>query len=447
MTKLKVWKDFLKDKLEKIKKVEYEIQNDFITTDFQVINDTSLGGYVVRDGPYQYGTDAQGKPIVKYKKWDNLKEAYGSLNKVIGYGSRYNDSHYEADDRMIGYWDTFKLIPKGTKGPTEPYVDEKYNRVWSKLNTHKDILELSDLDLEDLKKLPVSSSYQDLGEGDQQIVGKVFHIATSLNKTEQDRCSSMDGTPCNVSPIGDTIHDQNIKGDNKPTHDFDNNNGVLSADLSQPPTNKKKNDAKDMPKEKKKEPEVEQDTIKEPTEDIEPTEDAMKTTDKGAAPSYEKEDKKPLLEENADETAPNQPTKKKDTIEVPIETMEDLLKRMDDLESKAKENEPMLTKIAEDNKAKDAKDFEDLQESLQKEPYNVPKDTIEGKDLAWLKDKKDFLDSLPMIQDFIREQPLTHEDVNKHLFDFESPQNDPLAEVFSRAQQDFKRANDFGDGD
>ena len=411
-------------------KKDMNITNDFIRTDFQVINDSALGGYVVRDGPYQYGIKENGEPIIRYKKWDNLQEAYGSLSTVMGYGSRYNDSHYEADDRMIGYWDNFKLIPKGEKGPTPPYIDNEHNRVWAKLNTIQDIDKLSDLELENLKNLPVSASYEDLGDDQTQVVGKVYHIATSLNKTEQDRCSTMGGSSCNISPLGDlTNHDQNLKGAIS-THDFDdNNNGVLRAANKEPPTNKKINDAI-MGKDKKKKPE---DTIEE---------DAMKTNDEGEAPPYEKEKKEPLLEEE-DEQNPKQAKKKKDTVEIPIETYEDLIKRMEDMETNAKKNEPLLSKIAKETESKDAKDFEDLQEVLQKEPYEVSKEKIEGKDLAWLRDKKDFLDSLPMIKDFYENEPITHEDVNKHLFDFEPIQDDPVGEIFNKTQMRTKRTLDF----
>ena len=422
----------------KLKKKDFEIVSDFITTDFHVINDSTLGGYVVRDGGFEYGKDDHGNPIVRYKDGENLKDVYGNLNYAIAYGSRYQDSHYEADNRMIGYWDKFKYIPKGTPGiyhtEEKPDIDENYNRVWARLNTSKDITELSDLSPENLINLPASASYEDLGKGNKQIVGQVYHIAVSLNKNEQDRCSTLQGTPCNVSLIQD--HSL-IEAESAADNDITINNGVLRADFSQPPTNKKKDDANMGKNKKEEEPKIEEDTV-EPTEE----EKDMKTTDEGEAPPYEKEEKEPLLEEE-NESKP----KKKDLVEIPIKTFEDLQQRIVQLEESAKRSEDLLSKYKEENEVKEAKDFEELAAVLEKEPYSVPKETIEGKDLAWLKDKKDFLDSLPMIQDFFKEKALTHEDVNKYLFDFEPQSQDPMDLVFNDAQQKGKIALDFIKGE
>lgn len=177
------------------------IENDFVP--FTRVNDSMLGGYITRDGPFLYEKE------VKYKEWKNIKDIYGNTTHMIAYGSKTADSHTERNDRMIGYFDNFVLVPKGEKGPYPDkdgnYIDNRFNRVATQLHTNKDAVDLSDLDKEDLIHLPVSASYDDIGKGNLQHISKLRHGAVSLNKNEMDRCSTLNGSSCNMSLISDFI--------------------------------------------------------------------------------------------------------------------------------------------------------------------------------------------------------------------------------------------------
>jgi hypothetical protein len=445
MTKLKVWKDFLKKKYKELKKVEHEIVNDFIVSDFQVINDTTLGGYVVRDGPYQYGVNEYGEPIVKYKDWNNLKEAYGNLGKVVGYGSKYQDSHYEADNRMTGYWDSFTLVPKGTKGPTKPYVDEKYNRVWAKQHTNKDITELSDLDLKDLKNLPVSSSYDDLGDDEIQRVGKIHHIATSLNKNEQDRCSTMDGSSCNVS-VMDTVHDHSLIEVESAT-DSDINKGVLRADFSQPPKKKNKKekamgkDKKDKDAKEEDDEEIEEDTVE---TDVADGENKIMTGGEKKYPKGKVDGDDPQVEEKI-KGSPYQENQKigaksKDMIE--LDVVKDMI-----AEAVKQATEDAMKPFKE---AKDAKKANDFRETLVKEPYGFSEDYLKDKSLTKLKEIKEDFEQSKAYKDFVEKaEDFGISDVNKSLFDEGVQHKNTMVDFIGKSQDQYwawadpKKRSDF----
>ncbi|MFW9872571.1 MAG: hypothetical protein ACFFG0_05660 [Candidatus Thorarchaeota archaeon] len=388
------------------KKKDFQVVNDFVTTDFQVINDSTLGGYIVRDGDYEYHAP-DGSITIKYKDWDNIQEAYGAINHAIAFGSRNPDSHTERDDKMIGYFDDFKFIPKGTKGPTKPYVDEKYNRVWARINTNKHITELSDLQLDDLRNLPVSASYDDYGYGDKQIIGKIHHIAVSLNKNERDRCSTAGGTPCNVSLSQD--HDHNLK-EATTIADNDIKQGVLRADFSQPPTNKTKKMSTMENEKNKDQPKQEKDMSS--TEEIE--EEAEEEV-------YDKE-------------------KKKDTafdMEAITQMVEDKIKASIKVEPQVDMSEfkAIVDYLKSEKEAIETKKVQDLKEILIKPPYNYKEDSIKEMSLQELEHAKKLRE---MQSDF---QPISGgaTEINKEIFmklsDFTPNMGyDPWAKV----RQDFE---------
>lgn len=383
------------------KKKDFQVVNDFVTTDFQVINDSTLGGYIVRDGPFDYNG------IVKYKDWKNLKEAYGSLQKVIAFGSREQDSHTEQDDRMIGYFDDFKFIEKGQTGIYgENDVDENYNRIWGRLHTSKDIEDLSDLELDDLRNLPVSASYDDYGYGDKQIIGKIHHIAVSLNKNERDRCSTAGGTPCNVSLSQD--HDHNLK-EATTIADNDIKQGVLRADFSQPPTNKTKKMSTMENEKNKDQPEQEKD---------------MSSTEK-----TEEEDEEVYDKEKKKDTAFDMDTINK-IVEEKIKASIKAEPQVDMSEFKA-----IVDYLKSEKEAIETKKVQDLKEILIKPPYNYKEDSIKEMSLQELEHAKKLRE---MQSDF---QPISGgaTEINKEIFmklsDFTPNMGyDPWAKV----RQDFE---------
>ena len=496
MTKLKVWKDFLEKQLKKLKKVEdYDpkdveiskridkpdkedeeehkkekpkkkkshsfrkaiikeitkdmIVNDFITTDFQVINDSTLGGYVVRDGAFPYRDPNTGEKVVKYKDWDNLKEAYGNIDKAIAYGSKYQDSHYESDSRMLGYWDNFKFVERGMPGiyaqegvPShDPNynkrmdIDEKHNRVWSRLNTNKDITELSDLKPEDLRNLPVSASYDDLGVGNKQKVGKIHHIAVSLNKNEQDRCSQM-GTACNVS-IMDTTHDHSLIEVESATDSDTNNKGVLRADFSQPPKKKNKKEKAKMGKKKKdkdaeedEEEVVEEDTIE---EDVADGENKIMTGGEKKYPKGKVEGDDPEVEEKIKGSPYGSPkgqkigAKGKDLIE--IDAVKDMI--AEGIKEGIKEAMKPYKEQA------DAKESADFREILVKEPYGYSEDYLKDKSLTKLTDIKEDFEQSKAYKDFVEKADDFGgiSDVNKSLFEEGVQHKNVMADFIGSAQK------------
>jgi hypothetical protein len=185
---------------------ETEKDHTYIETDFMPftrVNDLTFGGYFTRDGEFLYGN------TIKYKDWDNIQDVYGNVDHLIAYGSKKPDSHIEGEERFIGYFDTFELVPKGEKGPYPDkdgkYIDERFNRVAVKFHPNKDLKDLTDLQGDQVVQLPVSASYDDIGKGTIQHISKLHHGAVSLNKNELDRCSTLGGSACNLSLIQDFI--------------------------------------------------------------------------------------------------------------------------------------------------------------------------------------------------------------------------------------------------
>jgi hypothetical protein len=145
----------------------------FLRSDF-MIDDSVLTGVITRAGPFQYGDQ------VKIKDWNNLLNVFGQVTHFPAF-----DAHDE--HRLVGFTHSFEL-----DGETE--------LVHGKAHTFEDIAELSDLTTP--TNLPVSIRFYDQGartDGVQDITD-VLHLAISFNKTDQDRCSSLGGHACTLSP-------------------------------------------------------------------------------------------------------------------------------------------------------------------------------------------------------------------------------------------------------
>ena len=166
----------------------------------------------------------------------------------------------------------------------------------------------------------------------------------------------------------------------------------------------------------------------------------MKTTKEGAAPEYESEERKKLLEEDENESNPKKKTDM--ALAEVISSNNDLRAENEALKTQIKDMLPIVNRMKQEYETKDVQDFNELKEVLVKEPYSVPEKTLEGKELTWLRDQKDFLDGLPMVQDFISKQPISHEDVPR-MMDFEAKIEDPIDAIFNGAQTDFQKKHDF----
>ncbi|GAH12109.1 unnamed protein product, partial [marine sediment metagenome] len=249
--------------------------------------------------------------------------------------------------------------------------------------------ELSDLKSEDLKNLPVSASYDDVGVGNIQKVGKIHHIAVSLNKNEQDRCSQM-GTACNVS-IMDTIHDHSLIEVESATDSDINNKGVLRADFSQPPKKKNKKEKAMGKKKKNKDAEEEDDEeVKEEDtieEDVADGENKIMTGGESKYPKGKVDGDDPEVEEKIKGSPYGSPkgqkigAKSKDLIE--IDSVKDMI--AEGIKEGIKEA------MKPYKEAEDAKLASDFREVLIKDPYGYSEDYLKDKSFSKLKEiKEDF---------------------------------------------------------
>lgn len=252
-----------------------------------------------------------------------------------------------------------------------------------------------------------------------------------MSETNQDDQKNLD-FPYEAYDMDGKLVLKHIKTGKVIEMDFDTNQNL-------PKNNQKKNIKNKIEKDTKMENEEKPEEKQE--DDMEEKEEDMKTTKEGQAPEYESEERKKLLEEDENEMNPK---KKKDmALAEVISSNNDLRAENEALKEKINDMLPFINRMRDEYKVKDTKDFEDLKQILLKEPYKVPEAKMEGKDLAWLREQKDFLDSLDFVQDFINKQPVSHEDVSKYM-DFNTKiEDDPIEAIFSTAQNDFKTKHDF----
>ena len=228
--------------------------------------------------------------------------------------------------------------------------------------------------------------------------------------------------------------------------DFEEKNKNLTKNGKKNIKNKIKSDAIMSEEEEKKEPK---------TEDL--TEDAkteirdgqkVKTEAEGDDDEVEEKIKGDPYQDGDKEKGEKFEKNKKDKKDMMYEKIiEDLSKRLDQLETDAKTNEGLLSKVAKGQEAKDITDLNNLKELLQVKPYEVPLETMKDMNLEDLAKQKLFLDNLPHVKDFYEsdefDEHLTHEDVNKYAFDMNETKDDFRADILGTAQGKF--ASDFGD--
>jgi len=149
--------------------------------------DFVMTGLLTRSGKFDYRAEGEG---IKIKTPENLKYIAEHTEHVPAFGKRTSGAHQEEDLSLIGYAHEFHYIPPGQ-------VDE-YAHIAGVVETFYDIKELSSLD--DPRDLPVSFGFDDSGNGEIQEISRLHHLAVSLDKLERDRCSTMGGTSCTISP-------------------------------------------------------------------------------------------------------------------------------------------------------------------------------------------------------------------------------------------------------
>jgi len=245
----------------------------------------------------------------------------------------------------------------------------------------------------------------------------------------------MDGTSCNISPIGDT-HDHGLIIEESASNDLDDNKqGVLRADFSQPPTKKTKK-GKKMKNKKAKvddvdedEEEIEEDMIE---EDVADGENKIM---KGGEKKYPKgvvDGDDPEVEEKIKGSPYGTPSAQKigakDMIE--INAVKDMIAEAT--------KEALADAMKPYKEAEDAKEAHDLREILIKEPYNFKEDYLKDKSLMRLKEIKEDFEQTKAYKDFVENaEDLGIGDVNKSLFDEGAPQKSMMADFIESSQKKY----------
>jgi len=221
-------------------------------------------GPISRAGPFDYDG------IIKYKNLENLAEQAQQTNHLPVFGTH-------GEDQIIAF--TYNLtddpdIYMKDHKDYDSFKDEPYIYGEGYL-LDGEIEDLSTLPIiSDETKLPVSIKFEDANEGsgnaDQQITSLV-HLAMSVNATEQDRCSTVNGKSCWVSFTTDFIPQEELN--------------------MAPPKKKTK---KDMAKEKDDSPEEEQDDGEE--EDSDMSDDPKETDEEQSTESTGKHSKGDMVE-------------------------------------------------------------------------------------------------------------------------------------------------------
>ena len=172
-----------------------------VTSDFKE-EEYILEGSMTRGGKFWYPEGWE------KKNYYQLKDIYKEFDHLPAYGAMRYEGHNE--NEIIGFGYDWKFTD-----PNEEFPDGKID---STIFIFPDIIQKYNLTKDDLIDIPVSVSQYDNANHnltDIQYVTDLYHIAVSLDKTLQDRCSLKGGYPCRVSIIqdGTAINDKSV--DNK----------------------------------------------------------------------------------------------------------------------------------------------------------------------------------------------------------------------------------------
>lgn len=181
-------------------------------------------GYFTHSGAFPYKED--GKDLVKFKDWNNLKQVFSNTDYIHTIGSKREDSHLDLDQRVNGFATGFKFIEPNTPGIYGPEDIDSEGRIWGEGAFFDNISNLSDL--KNPQELNFSIGFKEKMVGDIQLLTEVIHGAISMNNTETDRCRLM-GPPCtarikrfdffnydhNPIPPQDNYYDKNLTKNEK----------------------------------------------------------------------------------------------------------------------------------------------------------------------------------------------------------------------------------------
>lgn len=139
-------------------------------------------GRVTRGGPFLY---PEGWKIKDYKQ---MKPEFQKTDHLPIFGSQTYGSHAEdkKSTHLVGF-------------ATNWEYDDLNEDIFGYTYFFDDVNKLSNL--KEPIKLPVSIKFDDAGQGNQQIITGLHHLAVSLNKLEDDRCGLEGGKACTISPV------------------------------------------------------------------------------------------------------------------------------------------------------------------------------------------------------------------------------------------------------
>jgi hypothetical protein len=169
-------RDALREALNVLRARLAKLASDFAEPPITVTDDAvALSGPLTRAGPFEYATG------VRYKDWDNLKHAFRHIKHVPAF-----NSHDEKE--LVGF------VP----GASLRFNDST-RQVVGRVILFDDVAASLPPDAESLE-FPVSFRYEDDAPPDSatQHVGRVYHLAVSLDRRDRDRCSTAGGAPCRV---------------------------------------------------------------------------------------------------------------------------------------------------------------------------------------------------------------------------------------------------------
>jgi len=149
------------------------------TEDFDSQDFTVLHGPITRSGAFEYVQD--GKKVVLYKDWKNIKDVFSKLDYIPFKGSVNEGSHHAEE---IGF--AYNFTP-----------NDETEQMFADVITLEDIDNLTDLK-DPESGYHVSIGFEDDVVGDVQYITSVDHLAGSLKNKEIGRCSTAGGTDCTV---------------------------------------------------------------------------------------------------------------------------------------------------------------------------------------------------------------------------------------------------------
>ena len=151
-------------------------------------------GRVTRGGPFLYPDGW------KEKDYKQMKPLFQKTDHLPIFGSRTYGSHAEEKPttQLVGF-------------ATNWEYDDLNEDIFGYQYFFDDVNKLSNL-----KKpieLPISIKFDDAGQGNQQVITGLHHLAVSLNKLEDDRCGLEGGKACTISPVRDNLIKTGIGSD------------------------------------------------------------------------------------------------------------------------------------------------------------------------------------------------------------------------------------------